>query len=172
MTATAHRPGSTAPVCSPSISVGARIVGNVIYGNAGGDGIAFSPNAQFSVARRNLIVDNSGGIYFGGDAEDRVAGKPGRAERHRAQRQGRRAQRLRPGRQPRQVGERGPRQLRLGLGRADGFGQRFHDVREPEGQPARGRAEGRRLPAVVLEPVRVHRPDSDGSTSVNDILFG
>jgi len=50
-------------------SAGARIVGNVIYGNAGGDGIAFSPNAQFSVARRNLIVDNGGGIYFGGDTK-------------------------------------------------------------------------------------------------------
>ena len=52
-----------------AISAGARIIGNVIYGNAGGDGIAFSPNAQFSVARRNLIVDNLGGIYFGGDTK-------------------------------------------------------------------------------------------------------
>ena len=51
------------------VSAGARIVDNVIYGNAGGDGIAFSPNAQFSVARRNLIVDNGGGIYFGGDTK-------------------------------------------------------------------------------------------------------
>ena len=84
MTATARRPGCTARVCSSTISAGARIVGNVIYGNAGGDGIAFSPNAQFSVARRNLIVDNTGGIYFGGDAQDGVAGKPGRAERDRA----------------------------------------------------------------------------------------
>ena len=52
-----------------AISAGARIVDNVIYGNVGGDGIAFSPNAQFSVARRNLIVDNNGGIYFGGDTK-------------------------------------------------------------------------------------------------------
>ena len=52
-----------------AVSAGARIIDNVIYGNAGGDGIAFSPNAQFSVARRNLIVDNLGGIYFGGDTK-------------------------------------------------------------------------------------------------------
>ena len=52
-----------------AISAGARIADNVIYGNTGGDGIALSPNAQFSVARRNLIVDNGGGIYFGGDTK-------------------------------------------------------------------------------------------------------
>ena len=52
-----------------SISVGARILNNVIYGNVGGDAIAFSPNAQVSRARFNLIVDNLGGIYFGGDPE-------------------------------------------------------------------------------------------------------
>jgi hypothetical protein len=52
-----------------SISTGARIVNNVIYGNVGGDAIAFSPNAQVSRARFNLIVDNLGGIYFGGDAK-------------------------------------------------------------------------------------------------------
>jgi hypothetical protein len=57
-----------------AISAGARIVDNVIYGNSGGDGIAFSPNAQFSVARRNLIVDNSGGIYFGGDTKTASGG--------------------------------------------------------------------------------------------------
>jgi Right handed beta helix region len=50
-----------------SISTGARIRNNVIYGNAGGDAIAFSPNAHVSVARLNLLVDNLGGIYFGGD---------------------------------------------------------------------------------------------------------
>jgi hypothetical protein len=50
-----------------STSVGARILNNVIYGNVGGDAIAFSPNAQVSRARFNLIVDNLGGIYFGGD---------------------------------------------------------------------------------------------------------
>jgi hypothetical protein len=48
---------------------GARITDNVIYGIPGGDGLAFSPNAQASAARRNLIVDNLGGIYFGGDAK-------------------------------------------------------------------------------------------------------
>jgi len=52
-----------------STSVGARILDNVIYANVGGDGLAFSPNAQVSVARRNLLVDNLGGIYFGGDAK-------------------------------------------------------------------------------------------------------
>ena len=62
-------PGQYGAGVLAAISAGARIVGNVIYGNAGGDGIAFSPNAQFSVARRNLIVDNTGGIYFGGDAK-------------------------------------------------------------------------------------------------------
>lgn len=52
-----------------SIAVGARIHDNVIYGNVGGDAIAFSPNAQVSRARFNLIVDNLGGIYFGGDTK-------------------------------------------------------------------------------------------------------
>ena len=50
-----------------STSVGARILNNLIYGNVGGDAIAFSPNAQVSRARFNLMVDNLGGIYFGGD---------------------------------------------------------------------------------------------------------
>jgi len=50
-------------------SVRARILDNVIYGNVGGDAIAFSPNAQVSRARFNLIVDNLGGIYFGGDTK-------------------------------------------------------------------------------------------------------
>jgi hypothetical protein len=50
-----------------STSVGARILNNLIYGNVGGDAIAFSPNAQVSRARFNLIVDNLGGVYFGGD---------------------------------------------------------------------------------------------------------
>ncbi len=62
-------PGQYGAGVLASISAGARIVGNVIYGNAGGDAIAFSPNAQFSVARRNLLVDNNGGIYFGGDTK-------------------------------------------------------------------------------------------------------
>ncbi len=51
-----------------STSAGARILDNVIYGNVGGDAVAFSPNAQVSLARRNLMVDNLGGVYFGGDA--------------------------------------------------------------------------------------------------------
>ena len=48
--------------------------------------------------------------------QDRVAREPGRAERHRAQRQVRRSQRLCPGRQPRRFGEPGQGQLHLGLG--------------------------------------------------------
>ncbi len=52
-----------------STSVGARILDNVIYGNVGGDAIAFSPDAQVSRARLNLMVDNLGGIYFGGDTK-------------------------------------------------------------------------------------------------------
>jgi len=47
-------------------SVRARILDNVIFGNAGGDALAFAPNAQVSVARRNLMVDNLGGVYFSG----------------------------------------------------------------------------------------------------------
>jgi len=47
-------------------SVRARITDNVIFGNVGGDALAFSPNAQVSTARRNLMVDNLGGIYFSG----------------------------------------------------------------------------------------------------------
>jgi hypothetical protein len=49
-----------------STSVGAVISSNVIFGNAGGDALAFAPNAQLSVARRNLLFDNLNGIYFGG----------------------------------------------------------------------------------------------------------
>lgn len=49
-------------------SVRARILDNVIFGNAGGDAVAFSPNAQVSVARRNLMVDNFNGVFFGGGA--------------------------------------------------------------------------------------------------------
>ncbi len=47
-------------------SVRAHISNNVIFGNAGGDALAFAPNAQLSVASRNLMVDNLNGIYFGG----------------------------------------------------------------------------------------------------------
>jgi len=50
-------------------SVRASIVDNIVYGNAGGDGVALSPNAQVSRVRRNLIVGNLGGVYFGGDAK-------------------------------------------------------------------------------------------------------
>ena len=63
-----------------AITTGARISDNMIFGNAGGDGIAFSPNAQVSVARGNLIVDNLGGVYFGGDAK--TASRGNRVERN------------------------------------------------------------------------------------------
>jgi len=59
-------PGQYSAGVLVAVSVGARILSNVIYGNAGGDAIAFSPNAQVSHARFNLMVDNLGGIYFGG----------------------------------------------------------------------------------------------------------
>ena len=52
-----------------AVAAGATTSGNVIFGNAGGDGIGLSPNAQASVARGNLIVGNLGGVYFGGDAK-------------------------------------------------------------------------------------------------------
>ena len=60
-------PGQYAAGVLASTSVGARILNNVIYGNVAGDAIALSPNAQVSRARFNLMVDNLGGIYFGGD---------------------------------------------------------------------------------------------------------
>ena len=62
LTRPVRRRGSRRHLC------GARIFDNVIFGNAGGDGIAFSPNAQTSLARGNLVIANLGGIYFGGDA--------------------------------------------------------------------------------------------------------
>ena len=62
-------PGQYGAGVLASVSTGARILNNIIYGNVGGDAIAFSPNAQDSRARLNLIVDNLGGIYFGGDTK-------------------------------------------------------------------------------------------------------
>ncbi len=63
-----------------STSVRARITDNVIFGIAGGDALAFSPNAQVSTARRNLLVDNLGGIYFGGGPK--VAARDNRIEQN------------------------------------------------------------------------------------------
>ena len=148
-------PGQYGAGVLAAISAGARIVGNVIYGNAGGDGIAFSPNAQFSVARRNLIIDNSGGIYFGGDTK--TASRGNRVEQNVIARSGKVVVHSAFGQGGSPVGSgnvvRG--QLHLGLGRGVGRGQRLHDVREPKSQPAHRRAQGRRLPAVRLEPVRL-----------------
>jgi hypothetical protein len=61
-------------------SVRARITDNVIFGLASGDALAFSPNAQVSIARRNLIVGNLGGIYFGGGPK--VASRDNRIEQN------------------------------------------------------------------------------------------
>ena len=63
-------------------SAGARITDNVIQGIAGGDGIAFSPNAQFSVASPpNLIVANLGGSTSAGTPRPpRVATWPSRTD--------------------------------------------------------------------------------------------
>ena len=61
-------------------SVRARITDNVIFGIAEGDALAFSPNAQVSTARRNLIVDNLTGIYFGGGPK--VASRDNRIEQN------------------------------------------------------------------------------------------
>jgi Right handed beta helix region len=47
------------------IAVNARIADNVIFGNPG-DAIALAPNAQRTVVSRNLLVDNSSGVFFGG----------------------------------------------------------------------------------------------------------
>jgi hypothetical protein len=61
-------------------SVRARITDNVIFGIASGDALAFSPNAQVSVALRNLIVNNLNGIYFGGGPK--VASRDNRIEQN------------------------------------------------------------------------------------------
>ena len=63
-----------------STSVRARITDNVIFGNAGGDALAFAPNAQISVARRNLMVDNLNGVYFSGGPK--VASRDNRIEQN------------------------------------------------------------------------------------------
>ena len=154
-----------------AISAGARIVGNVIYGNAGGDGIAFSPNAQFSVARRNLIVDNSRRDLFRRRRQDGVAGKPGRAERHRAQRQGRRAQRLRPERQPRWFGNLVRANCIWGSQASMALGNGFtmSGNRKVNPRVVARRGGGYRLSSS--SPC-AFTSGNDGSTSINDILFG
>ena len=43
-----------------------------------------------------------------------------------------------------------------GSGSAGGFRCRLRDVREPQGQPARGQADRRRLPAVLFESVQIY----------------
>jgi len=68
-------------------SVRARILDNVIFGNADGDALAFAPNAQISIARRNLMVDNLSGIYFSGGP--RFASRDNRIEQNVITRDGR-----------------------------------------------------------------------------------
>ena len=80
-------PGLYAAGVLAATSVGARILDNVIFGNAGGDALAFAPNAQVSVARRNLMVDNLGGVYFGGGPK--VASRDNRIEQNVITRTGR-----------------------------------------------------------------------------------
>ena len=49
------------------IAVNGRITNNTIFGNPG-DAVALSPNAQRTHVRRNLIVNNGSGVYFGGSS--------------------------------------------------------------------------------------------------------
>jgi hypothetical protein len=163
-------PGQYGAGVLAAISAGARIVGNVIYGNAGGDGIAFSPNAQFSVARRNLLVDNTAGIYFGGDTktasrgnlvEQNVIARSGNVVVHSA---------FGPGRSP--VGSRnvvrGNCIWGSGARTASGSGFAMSGNRKINPRVVARTGGGYRLSSS--SPCSLTA--SDGSTSVNDILFG
>ena len=154
-----------------AVSAGARIVGNVIYGNAGGDGIAFSPNAQFSVARRNLIVDNLGGIYFGGDT--RTASRGNRVERNVITRSGKFVVHSAFGPSGSPVGSRnvvrGNCVWGSGAPMASGIGFALSGNRKVNPRVVARTGGGYRLSSS--SPCSF-TSGSDGSTSVNDILFG
>ena len=151
-----------------SVSVDARILNNVIYGNHGGDAIAFSPDAQLSRARFNLIVDNQGGIYFGGGAKRCIARDAGRTERDHAHQPIRRAQRVRRD-QPRRQRQPLAEELHLEPRRRDGRRGRLQDGREPGREPARRQQSGN-LPSRGLQPVpRVPPPAVD--EGVDDVGF-
>ena len=132
-------------------SAGARISDNVIFGNAGGDGIALSPNAQVSVASGNLIVDNLGGIYFGGDAK--TASRGNRIEQNviTRSRQVRRPQCLQP-RSADRITEPRPTQLSLEPTSNHRGRHGIHDARQPHDQPSHGPAEATLRPRA-LEPL-------------------
>ncbi len=163
-------PGQYGAGVLAAISAGARIVGNVIYGNTGGDGIAFSPNAQFSVARRNLIVDNTAGIYFGGDTktasrgnlvEQNVIARSGKVVVHSA---------FGPGGSPVGSGNvvRGNCIWGTGVPTASGNGFAMSGNRKINPRVVARAGGGYRLSSS--SPCSL--TGSDGSTSVNDILFG
>jgi len=154
-----------------AISAGARIVGNVIFGNAGGDGIAFSPNAQFSVARRNLIVDNDGGIYFGGDAK--TASRGNRVEQNVIAHSGKVVVHSAFGPSGSPVGSRNLVRANCIWGShapiALGTGFTMSGNRKINPRVVARRGGGYRLSSS--SPC-AFRSGSDGSMSVNDILFG
>ena len=164
-------PGQYGAGVLAAISVGARIVGNVIYGNAGGDGIAFSPNAQFSVARRNLIVDNGGGIYFGGDTK--TASRGNRVEQNVIARSGTVVvhSAFGPGGSPVRSGNvvRGNCIWGSGAPMASGTGFTMSGNRKVNPRVVARKRGGYRLSSS--SPC-AFTTGSDGSTSVNDILFG
>lgn len=153
-----------------AISAGARIVDNVIYGN-GGDGIAFSPNAQFSVARRNLIVDNGGGIYFGGDTK--TASRGNRVEQNVIARSAKFVvhSAFGPGDSPVGSGNivMGNCIWSVGVALASGSGFTMSANRTFNPRLVKLRNGGYRLPGS--SPCSF-KAGTDDSTSVNDILFG
>jgi hypothetical protein len=163
-------PGQYGAGVLAAVSAGAKIIGNVIYGNAGGDGIAFSPNAQFSVARRNLIVDNTAGIYFGGDTktasrgnrvEQNVIARSGKVVAHSA---------FGPGDSP--VGSRNVVRRNCIWGSApfaSGNGFSMYANRKVNPRVVARKGGGFRLSSS--SPC-TFRSGPDGSRSVNDILFG
>ena len=154
-----------------AISAGARIVDNVIYGNAGGDGIAFSPNAQFSIARRNLIVGNYAGVYFGGDTK--TASRGNKVEHNVIARSSRFAVHSAWGPSGSPVGSAkpGPGQLHLGLGTATASGNGFAMVGNRKLNPRVVARKGGGYRLSSSSPCSF-TTGTDGSTSVNDILFG
>ena len=164
-------PGQYGAGVLAAISAGARIVGNVIYGNAGGDGIAFSPNAQFSVARRNLIVDNGGGIYFGGDTK--TASRGNRVEQNVIARSGKVVVHSAFGPSGSPVGSgnvvTGNCIWGSGAPMASGIGFTMSGNRKVNPRVVKRRGGGYRLSSS--SPC-TFTSGTDGSTSVNDILFG
>ena len=150
-------------------SAGARISDNVIFGNAGGDGIALSPNAQVSVASGNLIVDNLGGIYFGGDAK--TASRGNRVERNVITRSRRFDihSAYSPGAP---IGSRNlVRRNCLWSPRSNHLRRHgIHDARQPQDQPSHSPAEATLRPRGARAPVNP-RPRQRKGTSVTDILF-